>query len=96
MDSFKLSIAVLLLAGAVTAFYYFADQFLLLRVVGLLAVTGVSAWIALQTDVGQRSLGLVMDAQSTRKPPLLPQSGTPYKNCSLYSVTCYLMFVIWF
>ena len=63
MDSFKLSIAVLLLASAVIAFYYFAGQSLLLRVIGLLAVTGVSLWVALQTDVGQRSLGMIMDAR---------------------------------
>jgi preprotein translocase subunit SecE len=64
MDSFKLGIAVMLLASAVIAFYYFANQSLLLRVIGLLAVAGGSLWIALQTDVGQRSLGLVLDARN--------------------------------
>ncbi len=64
MDSFKLSTAISLLAGAVVAFYYFSDQSLLLRVIGLLAVTGVSLWIILQTNVGQRSLGMVLDARN--------------------------------
>jgi preprotein translocase subunit SecE len=48
-----LSLAVVLLAGAVVAFYWFADQSLLMRVLGLLGVAAVSVLIALQTNVGR-------------------------------------------
>ena len=64
MDSVKLGIALLLLGSAIVAFYYFADQSLLLRVVGLLAMAGISLAILLQTDIGRRSLGMVQDARA--------------------------------
>jgi preprotein translocase subunit SecE len=64
MDSMKLWIAVLLLAGGVVAFYYFEDQLLVLRVLGLLAVAGISVFIAAQSSVGKTILGFVTGAQS--------------------------------
>jgi len=52
-DTFKLIMALLLLTGAIGAFYYYADQSLLMRVLGLLAVVGIATAIALQTDRGR-------------------------------------------
>ncbi len=51
-DTARLAVAVALLVGAIVAFYWFADQLLLIRVLGLLAVAGVSIFIASQTVVG--------------------------------------------
>jgi preprotein translocase subunit SecE len=53
MDTAKLAVATLLLVGAVVAFYWFADQSLLLRVLGLIGVAAVSVTIASQTGVGR-------------------------------------------
>ncbi len=50
LDILKLIIALLILASAVAAFYIFADESQLLRVVGLLAATGISIAISLQTE----------------------------------------------
>ena len=58
MDVAKLWLAGVLLVAAVGAFYYLADQSLLLRVLGLLAVVGVSVAIALTTEWGQGLWGL--------------------------------------
>jgi preprotein translocase subunit SecE len=51
-DKIKLSAAILILMGAIGAFYYFADDSLLLRVVGLLAAAGIAAAVAKQTVLG--------------------------------------------
>jgi len=51
-DTARLAAAIALLVGAIVAFYWFADQLLLIRVLGLLAVAGVSIFIAAQTLVG--------------------------------------------
>jgi preprotein translocase subunit SecE len=48
----------------VVAFYYFEDQLLVLRVLGLLAVAGISVFIAAQSSVGKTILGFVTGAQS--------------------------------
>ena len=51
-DKIKLLIALLLLAAGVVGFYYFAEQALLYRVLALLAVFGVAAFVAYNTQVG--------------------------------------------
>lgn len=64
MDTVKLVVAAALLAGAVGAFYYFSDQSTLLRVLGLLAVTGISLFIAAQTAVGGQALAFIGDTRT--------------------------------
>ena len=54
LDTAKLAAAVLLLAGGIFAFYYFAEYSVLLRVIGLLAVSGAAAAVALQTAPGRQ------------------------------------------
>ncbi len=72
MDKVKLTIAVAFTAAGVVGFYYFADQSLLMRVLGLLAMIGVSLAIAYQTAVGQRTWGFVTDAQTEVKKVVWP------------------------
>ena len=50
-DKIKLLVAVLLIAAGIAGFYYFAEQALLYRVIGLLVVIAVSAFVALQTQM---------------------------------------------
>jgi preprotein translocase subunit SecE len=64
LDSLKLGLAVLLLGAAIVAFYYFEEQLLVLRVLGLLAVGGISVFIAAQSRLGKRILGFVSGAQT--------------------------------
>ena len=63
LDSLKLGVAVLILGAAIYAFYYFEEQLLVLRVLGLLAVAAVSIFIAAQSAVGKSVLGFVSGAQ---------------------------------
>ncbi len=56
VDKLKLLVAVLLMAAAIGGFYYFADQALLYRVLGLLVVLGLSAAVALQSRPGSDAL----------------------------------------
>ena len=72
MDKVKLTIAAAFVVAGVAGFYYFADQSLLMRVLGLLAMIGVSLAIAYQTAVGQRTLGFVTDAQTEVKKVVWP------------------------
>ena len=51
-DKIKLLVALLLIAAGIAGFYYFAEQALLYRVLGLLVVIAVSAFVALQTQAG--------------------------------------------
>lgn len=56
-DKIKLLLAAMVLAGAIVAFYYFADYSQLLRVLGLLGALGVAVAIAARTTAGAGALG---------------------------------------
>ena len=62
-DLVKLVIAGLIVIAAVAGFYVFDDQSTPLRVVGLLASTGVAAWVGLQTEPGRKFWAFLQDAQ---------------------------------
>ena len=63
-DSLKLGIAVLMLAAGIIAFYRFDDQLLVLRVLGLLAVAGISIFVAAQSSTGKNIIGFIRGAQT--------------------------------
>jgi preprotein translocase subunit SecE len=63
-DRIKLIVALLLVGGAIGAFYYFSDQSLLVRVLGLLAVIGVAIAIALQSEMGRSSWSFFKEART--------------------------------
>lgn len=56
-DKLKLTLAALILGGALGAFYYFADHSILIRVIGLLLAVGLAAVIAYQTPLGVEVAG---------------------------------------
>jgi len=63
LDTAKLALAAILLIGGITAFYWFAEYSVLLRVVGLLVVSGGAAAVALQTQLGRQLWQFVTDAR---------------------------------
>ncbi len=63
LDTLKLGLALLIALAALVGFYFYADQSLLYRVVGLLTATGISIAIALQTEKGRHIWGYFHDAQ---------------------------------
>ena len=58
-DTLKLGAALLLLVAGVAAFYWFDEQLLVLRVLGLLAVAGISIFIAAQSSTGKNIIGFI-------------------------------------
>ena len=64
LDNLKLGAAILLLVGAIYAFYHFEEQLLVVRVLGLLAVAGIAVFIAAQSRTGKSVLGFISGAQS--------------------------------
>jgi len=55
-DKIKLLLAVLILGGAVGAFYYFSDQILVVRVFGVLVGVAIAAAIGIKTTPGAAAL----------------------------------------
>nr|CAA6801611.1 MAG: Preprotein translocase subunit SecE (TC 3.A.5.1.1) [uncultured Thiotrichaceae bacterium] len=69
LDTIKLVVALVLLFVGIAGFYYFADWqgepvSLLYRVLGLLAVMGVAAYIALTSASGKRLMSFMQDSRT--------------------------------
>jgi len=64
LDTLKLAIAFAIVTCAVAAFYFFADESLLLRVTGLICAAGVAGFVGLQTDKGRQLAALGKEAQT--------------------------------
>lgn len=64
LDTVKLIIALALLIGSVVGFYYFEEESLLYRVLGMLAVIGVGIWVALSSSKGKGLLGFMSGART--------------------------------
>jgi preprotein translocase subunit SecE len=60
-DNIKLIVAVVLMMAAIALFYTYSEYSTLLRVLGLLAVTGISLFIASRTAVGSKMLAYIRD-----------------------------------
>lgn len=72
MDTMKLIIALLILIGAVVGFYWFIDQSLLYRVIGLLVAVGVASFIVMQTEKGQGYWSFFQNTQTEVKKVVWP------------------------
>jgi len=72
LDKLKLIISVVLIAAGIAGFYYYADQALLFRVLGLLAVLGVAAGVALTTQIGGETVAFGRNAVLEMKRSVWP------------------------
>mgnify|MGYP006087680433 FL=1 len=63
LDTIKLGLALLIAIAALVGFYFFADESLLYRVLGLLVAAGFSIAVTMQTEKGKHAWGYFQDAQ---------------------------------
>ena len=63
-DAVKWAIVVALVGGGIGAFYYFADQSQLLRVIGLLLIIGGAVAVAVQTEKGRIAWDFVRESRT--------------------------------
>ena len=63
-DNIKLILAALIGFAGLVAFYVFSESSLLLRVLGLLVVAAIAAFLFYQTGKGQRTVAFFRDART--------------------------------
>ncbi len=96
LDTVKLVASIALLAGAVVAFYYFSDRSLLLRVLGLLAVTGVSLGIMATTAVGARTMGYFSETRAEVRKMVWPtRQETMQTALIVFAMVIILGIMLW-
>ncbi len=95
-DTAKLAVAATLLAGAVVAFYWFADQSLLMRVLGLLGVAVLSIFIAAQTVVGHSVISFLGDTRTEVRKVVWPtRAETTQTVMAVLFVVILMGVVLW-
>ena len=72
LDTVKLALAALILAGGIGAFYYFGETSQLLRVLGLLVVAGVAAAVALTSAPGRSLWRFAVDSRTELRKVVWP------------------------
>ncbi len=63
LDTVKLAVALLIILAGVVGFYLYSEVSTLVRVLALLAATGVALFVALQTHKGRNSWAFFQDTQ---------------------------------
>ncbi len=53
VDTFKLLLAILILLGGIVGYYYYANESVLLRALGMLVATAAAIWVAMQSHQGR-------------------------------------------
>ncbi|MDK8267284.1 preprotein translocase subunit SecE [Pseudomonas sp. SORGH_AS199] len=95
-DALKWLVVVVLVAIGVVANHYFAAQSILYRVVGLLVLAAVAAFIALQTAKGQAFFGLLKDARTEIRKVVWPtRQETTQTTLIVVAVVLVMALLLW-
>jgi preprotein translocase subunit SecE len=94
LDNIKLIVAVLLIAGGIGGFYYYADQSQLLRVAGLLVIAGVAIAIAMQTQLGRGIWEFATDARAEVRKVVWPTRQETVQTTLVVVVVVLLVAII--
>jgi preprotein translocase subunit SecE len=94
LDGVKLGLAAIIAAGTLAAFYYYVDQLLLVRTVGLVAGLAIAAVIALQTDVGRNGRDFVLEARTEVRKVVWPTRKETVQTTVAVIVTVVLVAVL--
>jgi preprotein translocase subunit SecE len=96
LDTVKLAVALVLLGGAVFAFYWYADQSLLMRVLGLLGVAMVSILIASQTALGRSTWSFIGSTRTEVRKVVWPtRAETTQTALAVLFVVVLMGVVLW-
>ncbi|MGP0147318.1 preprotein translocase subunit SecE [Pseudomonas oryzihabitans] len=95
-DALKWLAVVVLVAVGVVANHYFAAQSILYRVVGLLVLAAIAAFVALQTAKGQAFFGLLKDARTEIRKVVWPtRQETTQTTLIVVAVVLVMALLLW-
>jgi preprotein translocase subunit SecE len=96
MDTVKLALALALLCGAVFAFYWYADQSLLMRVLGLIGVAVISILIASRTALGHSTWAFIGNTRTEVRKVVWPtRAETTQTALAVVFVVLLMGVVLW-
>jgi preprotein translocase subunit SecE len=93
-DTVKIGAAVVVLLAGIYGFYHFADESLLYRVLGLLAVAVVALTIAYQSAAGRRAWSFVQDSRTEVRKVVWPTRNETIQTTLIVILLVLLVCVI--
>lgn len=95
-DNVKLIAAGALVLAGLVGFYYFEGQSLLLRVVGLLIIAGLAAFVVYQTDLGKRTVEFFRDARTEVRKVVWPsRAETTQTTLTVFIIVVIVGIFLW-
>ena len=91
LDTIKLALAALILAAGIGAFYYFGEVSQLLRVLGLLVVTGIAVAVALTSGPGRALWRFATDSRTELRKVVWPSRQETLQTTLIVLVVVLIM-----
>ena len=96
-DTIKLLLALVILIAGIVGFYYFAEESLLYRVLGLLAMVGVAIGVTLTTAKGKGLVGFLgLSRIEVRKMVWPTRAETMQTTLIVFILVVILAIFLWF
>ncbi len=93
-DKIKLLLAALVLGSALGAFYYFSDQSVLLRTLGMVVAVVIAAAIALQSTAGTAALAFARGATTEVRKVVWPSRKETIQTTGIVMLMVVLVGII--
>ena len=94
VDVIKLIVSIALVVGGIAAFYYFADQSLLYRVLGLVAASIVSVLIVFSTEMGRQLWAFMKEARTEVRRVIWPTKQETTQTTLIVVVMVFVVGII--
>ncbi|MCF7980277.1 MAG: preprotein translocase subunit SecE [Chromatiaceae bacterium] len=96
LDTAKLAVAVLLLAGGIWAFYFFAPYSVLLRTLGLLVIASGAAALALTSAQGRQLWRFALDSRMEVRKVVWPTRQETIQTTLIVIVMVFILgLILW-
>ena len=96
IDIIKLVFSIALIVGGIVAFYYFADQSLLYRVLGLVALAIVAILVVFSTAIGTRLWEFIKEARTEVRRVIWPTRQETTQTTLIVVVMVFIMgLILW-
>jgi len=96
MDKVKFAIVLLLIGGGIYGFYHFADEALIFRVVGLIAVLAVAFGLAITTEAGANGISFSRAAVIEMRKTVWPTKKETMQTTGIVMIMVVIMgLVLW-
>lgn len=95
-DTLKLAAAGIVVLAGLVLFYVFAEQSLLFRVIGLLVMAGIAAFLVYQTALGKRTVAFFRDARTEVRKVVWPsRAETAQTTLTVFIIVVIVGIFLW-